>query len=455
MVSFLQRLASPAPRTIRDHLADKVGEARLPRLSASTKDLPGFRFPDIYAAAEWYAEEAEQIAEIASEHQNVDLITLLQDNSRNNRWIPLAIKQSRMLGWMVSADDERYLPVDKFWVSGQGDAITISRLSFNEYTMKARLEVASVDAAAATAAMQAILDRSVAHSIYRGSVIELAFVSGSKDEYGDVEQQEHLRVVFKRFEPMAEDDIVIDDAVRKTLIRNVVDLHTRSEVLKANGVPIRRGVLLYGPPGTGKTFACRYVFAKLPEVTRIAVTGTALTQVNHIFSLARLYQPSLVLLEDVDLVFASREINLYSSVLGELLDQMDGLRPYEDIGFLLTTNSIERMEAAIKDRPGRIGQCIHFGPPKPALRRRYLAHYLKPYEREALDEEALVTMSEDATQAFLKEWVHRAVQIATERLNAPEGKVRLRTDDFSEAMDEMQRFSEGSTGQIIGFVRPG
>jgi hypothetical protein len=27
-------------------------------------------------------------------------------------------------------------------------------------------------------------------------------------------------------------------------------------------------------------------------------------------------QPSLVILEDVDLVFASREINLYSSVLG-------------------------------------------------------------------------------------------------------------------------------------------
>jgi SpoVK/Ycf46/Vps4 family AAA+-type ATPase len=255
-------------------------------------------------------------------------------------------------------------------------------------------------------------------------------------------------------EPISEEDIVIDDNVRSILIRNVVDLHRRRDVLKANGVPVRRGVLLYGPPGTGKTFACRYVFGLLPGVTRITVTGTALTQVSQIFSLARLYQPSLILFEDVDLVFASREINLYGSVLGEMLDQMDGLRPYEDIGFLLTTNSIERMEAAIKDRPGRVGQCIYLGPPNAALRRRYLAHYLEGHELGTLDLESLVKISDDATQAFLKEWVHRAVQIATERLNGPETKAVLQTQDFREALDEMRRFSEGSTGQIIGFLRP-
>lgn len=47
---------------------------------------------------------------------------------------------------------------------------------------------------------------------------------------------------------------------------------------------------------------------------------------KSVFNLTRLLQPSLVVLEDVDLVFSAREINLYSSVLGELLDQMDGLR---------------------------------------------------------------------------------------------------------------------------------
>lgn len=450
-MSFLQRLFDNK-RTIRDYIAGKVPAETLRRLRASSKELPAYRFPDLYFAAEWYSEQQEQIGEIASEHDNADLNTLLHD--QRTQWVARLIKRSRLVGWMVGPDVERYLPVDKMWIIGRGEAVTILRLAFNAFTQVARLEVASAVPEAATRAMQAVVERSVSHSVYRGAVIELAFVTGTRDEYGDVEKPEHLKLLFKRLDPVGEEDIVIDEDVRHTLIRNVVDLHRRRDVLKANGVPIRRGVLLYGPPGTGKTFACRYAFTKLPEVTRIAVTGNALTQVGQIFSLARLYQPSLVLLEDVDLVFASREITLYSSVLGELMDQMDGLRPYEDIGFLLTTNSIERMEAAIKDRPGRIGQCIYLGPPKRELRLRYLHRYLRGYDIASVDVDALAAMSEDATQAFLKEWVHRAVQLATERLESADEKAALRTEDFRGALDEMRRFAEGSTGQIIGFVRP-
>jgi SpoVK/Ycf46/Vps4 family AAA+-type ATPase len=110
------------------------------------------------------------------------------------------------------------------------------------------------------------------------------------------------------------------------------------------------------------------------------------------------------------------------------------------------------MEAAIKDRPGRISQCIYLGPPEPVLRRRYLSHYLVNYDVRAVALDALVEMSDGATQAFLKEWVQRSVQIATERLAGTGTKVQLRTADFKEAMDEMQRFTEGSTRRIIGFI---
>ena len=132
---------------------------------------------------------------------------------------------------------------------------------------------------------------------------------------------------------------------------------------------------------------------------------------------------------------------------------MDGLRPFEDISFLLTTNSIDRMEAAIKDRPGRISQCIHFGPPNPPLRRRYLQRYLREYDNLKVELDDLVDMSDGTTQAFLKEWVHRATQIATERLESGEDELSLQLPDFSEAMDEMKQYSSGSTGQIVGFHR--
>lgn len=69
----------------------------------------------------------------------------------------------------------------------------------------------------------------------------------------------------------------------------------------------------------------------------------------------------------------------------------------------------------------------------------------------ALDVEKLVAESDGATQAFLKEWVHRSVQIALERTEPSSKPLGLRNDEFRLAMQEMRRFSEGSTGKIIGF----
>jgi len=130
---------------------------------------------------------------------------------------------------------------------------------------------------------------------------------------------------------------------------------------------------------------------------------------------------------------------------------MDGLRPHEDVGFVLTTNAIDRIEAAIKDRPGRISQCIHLGPPPPDLRRRYLEHYLAPYATAEVDLDTLVARSSGATQAFLKDWVHRAVQIATERLDPDAGKVELQTEDFEVGLREARASSQGTSARIIGF----
>jgi AAA+ superfamily predicted ATPase len=424
-------------------------------MRVSSKELPSYRFADLYRAIESYTRTEIGLRVIESQH-NEDLNSLL--HGKRERWTSRQLTRSSSTAWPTGPEQETYFPVDRFWIFEKVDRDRrdhiIIRLRDNALAERAILEVAAEQAAVAEQCLRTILDRSVEQSVYRNQILELAFEAGTKDEYGDVERTERLRVLFKAVEPVADSDIVIDEAVRQMLRRNVIDLHLRRAVLKTNGVPVRRGVLLYGPPGTGKTFACRYVCGKLPEATRIIVTGTALLQVTQIFNLARMLQPSLVILEDVDLVFASRQVNLYSSVLGELLDQMDGLRPYEDTSFILTTNAIDRMEAAIKDRPGRISQCIFFGPPKAELRGRYLLHYLRRYNIAQLNIDGLVQQSEGATQAFLKEWVHRAVQVASERLDETTSAVELRDDDFREAMDEMRRFTEGSTAKIIGFHSP-
>jgi hypothetical protein len=91
------------------------------------------------------------------------------------------------------------------------------------------------------------------------------------------------------------------------------------------------------------------------------------------------------------------------------------------------------------------------GQPEPELRRRYLLHYLARYDVSKLNTAKLARDSNGATQAFLKEWVHRSVQFATERIASSGQGLQLTRDDFGAVMGEMRKFSEGETGRIIGF----
>ena len=437
-------------RDIGEVLADRVIPTGVESYRTASRNLPGFRFVDLFNAIETLCGQEPGVSRIESQNEE-DLNALLHGTPQ--RWTSRKLTQSARVSWAVGPEKETLLPNDHFWVttSESSQHRIIVRLKFNPFAAVSTLEIASPNLSAGEAFMEAIVSTSIRDSIYRNQTLQISFETATKDEYGDVEKQEQLRVTFNRLALVSEDDLVIEEGVRKVLLRNVVDLHERREVLRSYKVPIRRGVLLYGPPGTGKTYACRYLCGKLPNATRIMVTGSALLQVGAVFQLARLLQPAILFLEDVDLVFMSREVNLYSSVLGELLDHMDGLRPFEDIGFVLTTNSIDRMEAAVRDRPGRISQCIYFGPPNPELRRRYLLHYLRHYKIPEVNLGRLVQDSEGATQAFLKEWVHRAVQIGTERISDSFPDLDLRTRDFEEAIQEMRKFSEGSTARIVGF----
>jgi hypothetical protein len=443
---------------LRDRVAKKI-DARLAAelkrplrgLHSHVKEMPQYRFVDLYRATQERCRDHEITCTIESDHRAEFLHAIL--HAKPAAWISRRVGPSARIPWATGPDEEVFLPVDVFWVCApSGRQPLVARVHYDAQGEKTIVEAASPEPIVAQGFVTEVLRRADAASIYRKRMLALRFEPASRDAFGDVEKPERLRVLFAPEPRVDDDDIVMDAAVRQLLWRNVIDLQLRRDVLKAHGVPIRRGILLHGPPGTGKSFASRYLCTKLPDTTRIVVAGSALQHVSAIFALARLLQPSLVILEDVDLVFTTRDINSQGSILGELLDQMDGLRPYEDVGFVLTTNAIDRIEAAIKDRPGRISQCIHLGLPVSELRQRYLTHYLAPYVIAGVDIEALVARSGGTTQAFLKDWVHRAVQIATERLAAPGDKVELRTQDFDTALREARSSADGASGNIIGFL---
>jgi hypothetical protein len=363
------------------------------------------------------------------------------------------LKPPTMVPRKVGFGEETFLPADTLWLlRGEdlagGGAIVRVRLVQRRMV---QFEVATQYKTAGDPLIDAILDHAAAHSIYRNHVISAVFNEDVKPGYGDEETAAGFDLAFQAEHEVTDKDIVLDESVQRIVERTIVDFHERRAELMRLGLPGRRGVLFYGPPGTGKTYTCKYIAHRLQSVTTILATGQALMHVHAICDLAKMFQPSLVVLEDIDLLFAQRDINPYTPVLGELLDALDGFRTDDQVTFILTTNALERVESAIKDRPGRISQCIYFGPPSAALRQRYLKSVLQPYDVTAVNLDQVVARTEGVSQAFLKELVFRAVQVASAVGNGNNPRVVLTPDDFSTALSEMTTGVGRWGKRIIGF----
>src|SRR5262249_58583003 len=126
------------------------------------------------------------------------------------------------------------------------------------------------------------------------------------------------------------------------------------------GRATRHGLLFHGPPGTGKTLMLRYLAGACSGHTVIMLSGRQMSLIRESCEVASLLAPSLVLLEDVDLIAQNRSENSTPALLQELMDEMDGLGPKADVIFLLTTNRPEVLEPALSARPGRVDQAIEF-----------------------------------------------------------------------------------------------
>ena len=76
--------------------------------------------------------------------------------------------------------------------------------------------------------------------------------------------------------------------------------------------------------------------------------------------MARALAPTMVVLEDVDLIAQERgqPFQPTGPLLFELLNEMDGLRDDCDVIFVLTTNRADLLEPALAARPGRIDLVI-------------------------------------------------------------------------------------------------
>src|SRR5262249_48116192 len=145
-----------------------------------------------------------------------------------------------------------------------------------------------------------------------------------------------LGVEVRRLPSVARDQIVYPDGVLERIERHTKTVSEHAEALRAAGRHLKRGILLHGPPGTGKTLTVMYLASLMRERTVLLLTGNALGAVTPACEMARELAPAMLVLEDVDLVAENRMHGHPTSVLFELLNQMDGLNEDIDLVFVLT-----------------------------------------------------------------------------------------------------------------------
>jgi hypothetical protein len=111
--------------------------------------------------------------------------------------------------------------------------------------------------------------------------------------------------------------------------------------------------------------------------TVVLLAGREVGLIPRACAMARLLQPSMVILEDVDLIAEDRNRQEpgCTPLLLELLNEMDGLSDDADVIFLLTSNRPELLEPALAARPGRVDLAVEVPLPDAACRRRLIELY--------------------------------------------------------------------------------
>ncbi|XP_971798.2 mitochondrial chaperone BCS1 [Tribolium castaneum] len=165
----------------------------------------------------------------------------------------------------------------------------------------------------------------------------------------------------RRRRPIA--SVILDENIGDKILNDCKEFISNPSWYTERGIPYRRGYLLHGPPGCGKS---SYITALAGElgfsicVLNLSERGLSDDRLNHLLSVAP--QQSIILLEDIDAAFVSREDTpqqksayegLNRVTFSGLLNCLDGVASTEARIVFMTTNYLERLDPALI-RPGRV-----------------------------------------------------------------------------------------------------
>jgi DNA polymerase III delta prime subunit len=315
----------------------------------------------------------------------------------------------------------------------------------SEHQQALQVEVAGLPVTEAQAVLAELDQLRAELNVYRGHLLDVTLTPMGG-----------IHLAFAAWPGLSREDVVLPEAVLGRVERHALGVAAHRQALLAVGQHLKRGLLLYGPPGTGKTHTTRYLLGQMAGYTRLVITGRALMAVGAVTEMARDLQPSVVVLEDVDLVAEERSMGPRSSpVLFDLLDAMDGAAGDADLLFLLTTNRADLLEPALAARPGRVDVAVEIELPDAAARERLLVLYGRgvPLALTAEDIATAIERTDGTTASFLKELIRRSV---LEALREAEVRADSTTvppvtgAHLARALDDLLDSAQGVTRTLLG-----
>jgi 26S proteasome regulatory subunit T5 len=213
------------------------------------------------------------------------------------------------------------------------------------------------------------------------------------------------------------------------LIEAVVLPMTHKERFVNLGIHPPKGVLMYGPPGTGKTMLARAVAAQTKS-TFLKLAGPQLVQmfigdgaklVRDAFALAKEKAPAIIFIDELDAIGTKRfdsekagDREVQRTML-ELLNQLDGFQPNDDIKVIAATNRVDVLDPALL-RSGRLDRKIELPVPNEDARARIIQiHSRKMNVHKDVNFEELARCTDDFNGAQCKAVCVEAGMIALRR----------------------------------------
>src|SRR5208283_3581925 len=241
------------------------------------------------------------------------------------------------------------------------------------------------------------------------------------------------------------EDVAGMDNVKMELRETIEFLKDPSRFAKI-GAKVPIGVLLIGPPGTGKTLLARatageagvpFYSISASEFIEMFV-GVGASRVRDMFKKARETQPSIIFIDEIDAVGRTRGTGFggghdeREQTLNQLLSEMDGFQPHEEVIVIAATNRPDVLDPALL-RPGRFDRHILIDRPGLKERRGILdVHVRGKLLAGDVDLESIARGTPGMTGADLENLTNEAALIAIRKNHDT-----ITMSDFEEARDNV------------------